>query len=457
ESSLEEARRDRRRAGAVARRGRGAGGRPQARVREVHPAQRPRGDPARGPLGAGGRGEHLVQGGVGGRAARADRLRAPLRAHHVHGLGARAGGRVRPVARGGGRAEQRLDEPGPHQLLRVRPVQRAAARALARRRPPGVPAAHDGQAQARPPARRREERAPAELRQPAVRPRLRDDPRRALPERAPVLVVDDRLDGRPLGGEPRRREAVLPHLLRAEQRHAHDRRRLRPRLDEGVGGALLRRDPARAADPGAPRRAPRGARARHLPRARGQGAAAAPLHHVALGEGVPPRRRHARRARLRAGRRQELAAVQAARLRRAERAGRERRADEQPPRRDVHRDDHPQARADAGGDGARAERGGRPARRAGDHAARARAREEQLPRVVHRPARERELEGRPAQLLQLLRGDARLRAAGRGALRPRDRRRRAAGGARVPGRAQGRTHRGAGGAEGDDGLGGERL
>ncbi|CAA9297266.1 MAG: hypothetical protein AVDCRST_MAG11-576, partial [uncultured Gemmatimonadaceae bacterium] len=240
-------------------------------------------------------------------------------------------------------------------------------------------------------------------------------------------------------------------------RHAHRRRRLRPRLGEGVGGAVLRRDPARPADPGAPRGAPRGARARHLPRARGPRAAAAGLHRLALGEGVPRRRRHARRARLRAGRRQELAPVQAARLRRAERPGRERGTGREPTRRDVRRHDHAQARADARGDGARARRGGRDARRAGDHAARAGAREEQLPRVVHRPPRERGLEGRPAQLLQLLHREPRLRAAGRRALRPRDRRRRAARGARVPRRAQGGAHRGARGEEGDDGLGGERL
>jgi hypothetical protein len=81
---------------------------------------------------------------------------------------------------------------GPHQLLRVDAVERAAAGALARRRPHGLPAADDGPAEARPAARRGEERAPRARRQRALRPRLRDGARRPLPGRAPVLVVHHR-------------------------------------------------------------------------------------------------------------------------------------------------------------------------------------------------------------------------------------------------------------------------
>ena len=48
-----------------------------------------------------------------------------------------------------------------------------------------------------------------------------------------------------IGRVARRREEVLPHLLRAEQRDARHRRRLPARFRRGLGAPLLRRDPAR--------------------------------------------------------------------------------------------------------------------------------------------------------------------------------------------------------------------
>ena len=80
-------------------------------------------------------------------------------------------GKFDRVARGSRRQQQRLDERRPDELLRVAAVECAAARALARRRPHGPAAADDGPAEARCAAGRREERAPPELRQRAVRAR----------------------------------------------------------------------------------------------------------------------------------------------------------------------------------------------------------------------------------------------------------------------------------------------
>src|SRR5690606_9995158 len=62
-------------------------------------------------------------------------------------------------------------------------------------------------------------------------------------------------------------------------------------------------------------------------------------------------------------------------------------------------------------------------------------------------------QGRPPQLLQLLRRHARLRPAGRRAVCARDRRRRAAGGARRPVALARGAHRGAGGPAEHDGDG----
>src|SRR5207248_7911499 len=79
---------------------------PARPLHDVHAPQRPAGAGARGPLGAGGGGEHVVPRRVVGRADRSHRVRPSVRAHHVHGLGARSDGRVRPAPRGGGRRQQ---------------------------------------------------------------------------------------------------------------------------------------------------------------------------------------------------------------------------------------------------------------------------------------------------------------------------------------------------------------
>ena len=54
-------------------------------VHAVHAAQRAARHPARGPHGAAGHGERLVPRGIGARETGADGVRAPVRAPHVHG------------------------------------------------------------------------------------------------------------------------------------------------------------------------------------------------------------------------------------------------------------------------------------------------------------------------------------------------------------------------------------
>ncbi len=98
----------------------------------------------------------------------------------------------------------------------------------------------DGLGQGRRPARHREERAPAELREPAVRQGRGRDARPALPAGPSLLLAGDRLDGRPLGRLARGREGLLPEVLRAQQRHAHHRRRRQARLRAGAGAATVR-------------------------------------------------------------------------------------------------------------------------------------------------------------------------------------------------------------------------
>ena len=77
---------------------------------------------------------------------------------------------------------------------------------------------------------------------------------------APVQAHDDRQHEGPRGGVGRRRARVLPHLLRAEQRHAGARRRLRRRSRRSRSsnavprpGAEVRRGRSRATCPTEPR------------------------------------------------------------------------------------------------------------------------------------------------------------------------------------------------------------
>ena len=108
-------------------------------------------------------------------------------------------GRLRSLARSRRRQQQRLDEQRSHQLLHRHPVERARARAVPRVRSHGLPARHDDARARRRPARRRQERAPPELREPAVRPGVPRACSRCSIRRAPLQLADHRLDGGPHG------------------------------------------------------------------------------------------------------------------------------------------------------------------------------------------------------------------------------------------------------------------
>ena len=145
-----------------------------AHVREVHAAERARSDPQPEARPADGGGEPLVPRRPRQRSGRPHRVRAPVRAHDVPELEARARRLALQAARGGRRQRhQRHHRLRPHQLLRDRAVESARARALARVRPHGLPAREGRPGVALEPAGRGAQRAPAERREPAVRPRRR--------------------------------------------------------------------------------------------------------------------------------------------------------------------------------------------------------------------------------------------------------------------------------------------
>ena len=80
-----------------------------------------------------------------------------------------------PAAAGRRRAAQRIDQRRSHELLGSRADQRARARAVDGIGSHGLPAAGADRGEVREPARRRAERAAAELREPSVRPRADGD------------------------------------------------------------------------------------------------------------------------------------------------------------------------------------------------------------------------------------------------------------------------------------------
>ena len=175
-----------------------------------------------------------------------------------------------------GAQQQRLDHRRSHQLLHRSAVERARARAVSRIRSHGLPARRQGARQDQRPARRRQEREAPERRQPAVRAGVHRAAGDAVSRRASLQLVDDRIDGGSHRGELRRRRAVLPHLLRAQQRQPGDRRRHRDRRHPEAGREMVLRDPARQAR-AALARADAGARRREEEDDHRSRAAAAPL------------------------------------------------------------------------------------------------------------------------------------------------------------------------------------
>ena len=205
-------------------------------------------------------GEPLVQRRLAARARRQARLRAPLRAPDVPGLRAGRQDRAFQCAAGGRRQrDQRDDERGPDELLPDGAERGAADGAVARGGPDGQPRADPGEPGQ--PARGRQERASAAVRQRALRPLGRDPARARVPGGPPVPPLDDRLDGRAGQRRAVRLHGLLRVLLLPGQRGADHRGR------RGRGaGAPTRRGVLRRSRPG-PARNPKPSR-RCRPRSR---------------------------------------------------------------------------------------------------------------------------------------------------------------------------------------------
>ena len=202
-----------------------AGRLPDLPVRKIPVAQRAAGDPARGPFHADRGSQRLVPRGLEERAAGPHGLRPSVRAHDVPRFAAPRQRLLRSPA-ASRRPAQRLDQPGPHQLLGNRAVELPGAGLVDGIRPHGLPAAGHDAGQAGQSAGRGAERAAAELREPALRSGERGAAGGPVPARASVQLADDRLDGRPGGGLARGRGGLLPPLLPSGQCQPVHRRRL---------------------------------------------------------------------------------------------------------------------------------------------------------------------------------------------------------------------------------------
>ena len=143
----------------------------QHSIRALHPAERADGDPLAGSRDADGSGQCLVSRRIQERGARADRFRAPVRARDVHRFRPRSLRTARQAHRGRRRNQQRDDLERSDDLLRDHPVELSRVGPVDRSRSHGVPPRHARSREAQRAARHREERAPSELRQPAVRSR----------------------------------------------------------------------------------------------------------------------------------------------------------------------------------------------------------------------------------------------------------------------------------------------
>ena len=294
--------------------------------------------------------------------------------HHDHGFF--------PAAAGRRRHAQRIDQRRSHELLGSGADRRARARAVDGIGPHGLSAAGADRGQVLEPARRGAERAPAELREPPLRPGADGDAGGAVSARSSVPLDHDRRGRRPEGGPARRGARVLPRAttIRPMPRSRSPATSI-PTSALALGRSLLRRDRARRAGRAGARR--RVAVERRADPVRGSRRAAAALPRVAVAGDVRRGRRRSRSGDRPARQRQDLAALSPAGVRGADR-------------------DRRLGVAELARDGGLRADGGH--RRARPHAGRARARD---PRG-DRPARRR----RPDR-----RGDRARPRAGRGAVR----------------------------------------
>ena len=180
------------------------------------------------------RGQPLVSRRIEERAAGQDRLRAPLRAPDVRRVAA-SRPRLLPAAAGRRRHAQRIDQRRSHQLLGGGAGGRARARAVDGIRSHGVSAAGADRGEVLEPARRRAERAAAELREPPLRAGADGAAGGAVPPGSSVSLDDDRRDRGPAGGAARRGARLLPPLLPSGERLDCARGRHRQRRRAGAG------------------------------------------------------------------------------------------------------------------------------------------------------------------------------------------------------------------------------
>ena len=153
--------------------------------------------------------------------------------------------RLLPAAAGRRRVAQRIDQRRSHQLLGSRAGQRARAGAVDGIRSHGLPAAGADRGEVLESARRRAERAAAELREPAVRPGADGDARRRCFRRT------IRITGRRSARSPICTRSRLDEVHAFFRRYYHPANAslalagdIDPRRGAGAGRALLRRDRA---------------------------------------------------------------------------------------------------------------------------------------------------------------------------------------------------------------------
>ena len=173
-------------------------------------------------------------------------------------------------------------------------------------------------------------------REPALRPGRGPDAARALPEGPPVLVAGHRLDGGPLGRELPGRRRFLQEVVRARERQPGRRGRRGPKRGAAPRGEVVRRRAEERAR--RPHRSPAGrAAGGEAPGPRGRGPAPPALLAWVTPPAFAPGDAALDAVAGRAERRQELAALQATRLRAAGGPGRVGAPGQRRARFDLHR------------------------------------------------------------------------------------------------------------------------
>ena len=227
-------------------------------------------------------------------------------------------GYFHPLQEAGALAE-RIDQRRSHELLGGRAVERARAGAVDGIGSHGLPAAGADRREVREPARRRAERAAAELREPALRAGAGWRSSRRSIRRSPVSLADDRRGRRHLA------RAQLDDVRRVLPTYYHPAQRVAGRspATSSPTRRCARRATTSASSPGASAAAGRRPAAGRASARRGWcsriASSCRALPGVAFAGAVRAGRRRARSGRRGAGERQDVAAVSRAGVRAADR------------------------------------------------------------------------------------------------------------------------------------------